>query len=163
MKITILIMVFLSLTAAGFFKAASVKQNLYETQGLILLIEQIKERLRYYKAPIHNTLVSVCSSLSKYQLCQGLLLALKTNTTPFEAWKTADAQKFFSEETLSIANEFFSLLGTSGIEGQESLCNGCLQRLNRLYFSAKEEASGKMKIYKSMGLLSGILTVIVFI
>lgn len=163
MKIYMLILLFFTVTAAGFFKAAGLKRKVYEIQGLINFILVIKDRLSYFKTPINILLSTVCELHSGYRIINMLNENLKKDSNISCTWQSVDCEHIIGEQACHTMDEFFSSLGSSGIEGQTALCDSTLRRLEHCKEKAEEDAENKAKLYKSIGFLAGAFAVIIFV
>lgn len=163
MKIYIIILLFFALTAAGFFKAASLKRSVYETEGLKNTVLIINDRLSYFKKPVDILLLEACNVNGRYRVISTFKNRLERDGNIVSAWQSTDCEHILGEETCRVMDEFFQALGTSGLEGQNTLCVSTVNRLEACREKAAEEADNKAKLYKSLGFLAGAFAVIVFI
>ena len=163
MKIYILIILFFTLTAAGFVKAGALHRKVYETDGLITFITLIKDKVSYFRTPLYILLSQACNENKRYRVILSFGESLKEESNIKRAWQNVDCENILGEEACRIADEFFSSLGTSGISGQTGLCDATLHRLELCRQKALEETENKAKLYKSLGFLAGAFAVIMFV
>ena len=163
MKIYILIILFCTLTAAGFVKAGGLHRKVYEIDGLINLIALIKDKISYFKTPLNILLLEACEISGKYRAVSAFGGILQKDSNIVSAWQSVDCENILGEEACRIADEFFSSLGGSGVEGQTQLCDSTMHRLEYCRQKALEEVENKAKLYKSLGFLAGAFAVIMFV
>ena len=163
MKIYLLIVLFLSLTTAGFLKANSLKRKVKEIQCLISLLENIKTRLGYFKSPVYVILSQAVGDIKGSKTLSSFKINLKKEENVKKAWLETDCENLLGEDTCFVLDEFFSLLGTSGVEGQVNLCENTLVKLNHCLENSILSLNEKGKLYQSIGVLAGAFGVILFI
>ncbi len=163
MKIYILIILFFTLTAAGFLKAGGLHRRVYEIDGLMNLVALIKDKVSYFKTPLYVLLKDVCKTNSKYRIASMFCTRLEKDSNIISAWQSVDCEHILGEDVCRIADEFFLNLGGSGVTGQTQLCDSTLHRIELCRQKAFEEAENKAKLYKSLGFLAGAFAVIMFV
>ena len=162
MKTLICLIMLICCTAAGFLKSGSLKKRAHELEGLRELIKNTESEISSYKRPVCDAVSRASSVLSGYELPEMIASHLKTNGDINAVWHALDPD-MLTDSDISVADEFFALLGMSGRDDQVSLCRDTLSRLDSNYENAKENCEKKCTLYKSLGFLSGLLLIILVV
>lgn len=158
MKLLGMLLIFLSSTAIGFYKAETYKERDREFGELISLVYFIKHEISAYLTPQYMIYEKYKGeSLEK----NGFLPRLREYSAQgiefplMRALNDCNTLKI-NEETRSTLNDFSQTLGTLGIDDECEQCNKTIRSLEEQYQKRKEETSGKTRLCKSVGGMIGM-------
>lgn len=132
------------------------------------MLKSIKAQISYRLAPaedILSSLVSVCENdLFFISDCKNYF---QNGNSFSDAWKSSVKENSYksclNKNDLELLKSFSDIFGTSDKNGQTENCDLFIAQFEALQKTAHEKAQNAPKIYNSLGLLSGILSVILFI
>ncbi len=153
-------------TAAGFMLSRDTGEELARLEGAIRMAEHIKYEINRRMstqeeifARFDNESLEKCGFLPFARACRVeneksvLTAALEHCGKLLPSFPSA-------EQAL---RDFGETLGTLPRAAQEQSCDACISRLSELYAAEKEKSIGKIKLYRSMGMLIGFAAVLLFL
>jgi len=137
--------------AAGAYAAIFYRRGVRQIEDFILLIEDIRTKIRYYRMPLHeiysgmdlHSLSSFCRDLAS----EGFARALEENKGSFA----------FSQDCFDKLAVFSRELGKSGSETQIQNCDMILDVLKKERDVLNAELPKRSKVSITLGAMSGIL------
>lgn len=132
------------------------------------MLKSIKAQISYKLMPadeILNSLINLCNNdMFFIKACQNYFE--KGNTFSF-SWKTSikdnSNKTCLNRNDLELLKSFSDIFGATDKDSQIENCNFFISEFETLQISAHEKSLNAPKIYNSLGLLTGILSVILFI
>ena len=68
-----------------------------------------------------------------------------------------------NKEVVLITNRLISKIGTTSLEGQLLLFDGCCERLNNILIRLEEKSYAKKKLYSSLGVILGAFAAVMLV
>lgn len=161
--------VFLACAAGGVLASTKLRKRVLELELLIGAIGMFSTEIRYSAAPLDAILDKIDRSedyrrLKIFSLCRSLFLKNRDFT---KAWESAIKE---SKQYLSLnKNDYEALvwfgreLGATDIEGQMANCGRCIELLTQRLEHARDEQKKRGKMYTSLGFLTGMFFVVLFL
>lgn len=137
-------------------------------QTAVLLTDELSNHIRYLSSTLEELIESLCSQ-DKYQVFSflpGLLQTLKAGKPYPEACKAAfDGWSFpgAAKEDIRLLGELFQILGTTDVDGQLSLMADYHAAFEEMGQSAAQRAKKYGSLYRTSGMLAGVLVVILIL
>lgn len=167
MKTVALIIVFLGLSFAGYYKSLTLYRRTNELDLFIAIIEHIRDEIRYLRLPAPRIIKKLCSlkRFSEYEVLKIFESELKNKRSIIEGWEiTVERAEQISElnhDDLIILNSFFEGLGSTDEQGQGNLCSSALSELKRQRKDADEYCKKHARLYRSLGILAGLFVCVI--
>lgn len=163
-KTAALSLIFAACAAAGIIKKYCLKKRCAELGKMIMLAEELKNRITYENAPILKILAE--SSLSK-DICiiSGMMASEKASLSEkyAEARRTCLTASSFDSADWTSVDMLFGNLGKTDIEGQRCLIERTVSELENRKKSAYEISEKYGNLYLKIGFAAGIFAVILCI
>lgn len=161
--------VFLSCLLAGVGASRRLSRRVEELETLISAVEYIAMEIRYDALPV-GRLFERLEGIAEYRplgifgVCSQALARTGDLAGSWEkALAGAKGTLSLEEGDYEALRLFGRSLGTTDVEGQLSLCDGCVAMLRRRLQAAKANREKRGRMYTSMGVLTGIFIVILLI
>lgn len=153
-------------TVIGFSAADSLKKRRDTTRLLRSLIIELSVSIRFRALDLYEIIRFLKSERSLDGL--GFIKDLPSEYTPtdnfHEIWQTAvEKDTSLKSEEKHILLELGAALGTSDIDGQMSVIEAASERIASLEKKLESDYFDKSRLYRSMGILFGIMAGIIFI
>lgn len=166
MKVLLALLLFFACAYAGFAKARAVKQRLNVTEGFLVDIRQLSILMRYKMSPIRELVLQLKgSALSEFW--EAFLYELEGSASLNEAWQKALSKlredggfSCLTDAEAHVISDFGATLGTSDIAAQHGNMEMALERLGVQAETLRREVAEKGKVYRSLGVLSGLAAAI---
>lgn len=163
LKITGMIILITSGTLLGFSLCNDYMER-------ILCLEAIKKALIILKGEIKHNNSSICEALDNIKVNNNQVMSflqkvvMKYRNKKFslwEAWNESVLESFnktikLSKEEIDIIRDFGRNLGITDRETQMKNIDECISEMNRCLMELKNEKKEKCKLYKVLGVLSGL-------
>lgn len=132
------------------------------------MLKSIKAQISYRLTPAEDILNALASSnendLFFLKDCKNYF---QQGNSFSDSWKSSVKENSYktclNKNDLELLKSFSDIFGTSDKSGQTENCDLFISEFETLQRSAHEKAQSAPKIYNSLGLLTGILSVILFI
>lgn len=153
-------------TLIGFKKSERYKSREYILREAIMLFEGLKNEIKYTLTPIPNAIEALRVNMKtsfKNVLGAVSIELLKHNTSgETVALEIAKLQELTEYDRQVISNGI-NALGKTDVEGQMGNINLTCTTLNTLLEDSIEAKKKNSKLYKTIGIATGLMIVIVFI
>lgn len=161
LKITGMILVFLSGACAGLAGSVWLNQRVASFEQIERLISYLETQIRYSGAPIHEILQQTLKSdFRKLKFLKVAADLMRNGVKPDEAWKTAISMHCedngFTSEDRELIFDFGRGLGSSDTEGQIKHCRTYRQLFQDRLQRARLDAQSKGKLYVTLGISGGL-------
>jgi stage III sporulation protein AB len=163
-KATALTIILLVCTLTGFYKTYSIRKRVKELESISRYIEKIMLEIRFSMKSIPIIIEKI--GVAALPLINEILHIDKNNSMKdiyYLAKQTTKNQMFFNEDDWAVIDVFFPVLGSSDLEGQQSLCKNTLTLLEKQIKQAENVSNKYSKMYSTTGFLIGLFIVIIFI
>lgn len=165
LKITAVIIIFLSCTYIGFYYGENFKKRskqlntilksiLFLNNEVIYANTPLPEALKYISLKVEAPINSVLSGVSD-KLLKG------ESTSVYEAfeneYRNNKSEFNLIEEDKRIVKDFLRSLGESGVYGQDKLFNLTIENMKLNCKSAEELAKKNIKMYRAIGMCIGAM------
>lgn len=165
LKITAVIIIFLSCTYIGFYYGENFKKRskqlntilksiLFLNNEVIYANTPLPEALKYISLKVEAPINSVLSGVSD-KLLKG------ESTSVYEAfeneYRNNKSEFNLIEEDKRIVKDFLRSLGESGVYGQDKLFNLAIENMKLNCKSAEELAKKNIKMYRAIGMCIGAM------
>ncbi|MGZ9586148.1 stage III sporulation protein SpoIIIAB [Paenibacillus marinisediminis] len=157
-------------TAIGWLQSASYSERPKQLRTLIVGLQRLETAIVYGHSPLDEAFAELGEQLPTpinglFDRAAGTMRARDiTIVTAKEAWlqalKEVCKQTSLKKQDLRILQDFGMSLGVSDKDDQRNHIRHAVKRLEQEELSAREEQGKYGKMYRSLGLLSGILAVI---
>lgn len=148
-----LLLVFLFFTLIGFYQSYKLTRRRNNLGEILLFLNRMETNIRYRNDDIF-TLVFECA--------EDILVPLK-NAVDIEGYNGEIQSLPLEKQDKALLTKFFSGLGSTDIEGQLSHIKLYRELFNEQYQKSKEDIIKKSKLYRMLGLFSGLAFVVMFI
>ncbi|HHW56697.1 MAG TPA: stage III sporulation protein AB [Clostridia bacterium] len=170
MKLLGMLLVFFSTTSLGYMAAFKYKMRFRILKNLISALNLCKIEVTYSKDPMAEIFITISSSLDKsikplFIKAAEILLENK-GYSGGEAWEAALKEwdsGYLKKEDIEILRSFGYGLGKSDVYSQEKNFDLAVELLKRQLSSAEEENKKNEKLYKNIGVLTGLAIIILFL
>lgn len=152
---------------------ASRERNLRHFKNFILFLQN---EITYKLTPVSIAVDLYCKGRGGQRVEQNLIMEVLQEQVAeqdtkhdvedvdyAELFSTQQERIAFSDGDLHVVDDFFEQLGQSDVNGQKSLFEVTLTRLEECIVDAKTISEQKGKMYKLLGLGSGIVVALLFI
>ncbi|MBQ9940690.1 MAG: stage III sporulation protein AB [Clostridia bacterium] len=159
-------LVFLCPSALGYIAAFRTKEQVLKLDGIISMIEHIRYEIGERMTPqnmiferFENRALSRCGFLDilKKSRSDGENSSLKCALVSYG--------KLFPEDAKCemLINDFSLTLGTLSRQEQQNRCTEYIERLRHIYTEKSGKISADTKLYRSLGLLLGTVSVLLLL
>ena len=153
-----MVLVFVSCTVAGSLLATSEKRRLERSEALKALLSHITREIEHFRTPLDTVFASFANeALEK----TGFLRDLRENSLSHALLKSGNIFAY-SEDTFAAIINFSELLGKSEYNDQVARCKHMLSVLEEDLKKRREEYPKNKKMYTSLGVLSGLMIIVLF-
>lgn len=152
-KLLGLLLVFLFFTLIGFYQSYKLTRRRNNLGEILLFLNRMETNIRYRNDDIF-TLV--------FEFAEDILVPLK-NAVDIEGYNKEIQSLPLEKQDKTLLIKFFSGLGSTDIEGQLSHIKLYTEFFNEQYEKSKEDIIKKSKLYRMLGLFSGLAFVVMFI
>lgn len=159
--------VIISAVTLGILKSDEYENRVRYLESMQLCILQLENEMRYVQTPIFDAMKKI-SANAHITIAKILCEASKQNSsgeTVNKIW--AKSVKTFSKELFCEDIELFlslgECLGNTDLEGQIKSINLFETKLNQVIQKAQKTSDKNKKLYKNLGLYSGILIAVFFL
>jgi stage III sporulation protein AB len=156
----ILSVVFIFLgTLAGIYKSSKLRKREETLSGFIMLLGEIETMIQYRALPVEQI---ISETAERYTFSETVKGYIKQGLNHRQAWTEATetlTELPVYDKTLLVS--FGANLGGSDISGQTALIKSTVHMLTRQLELATEEYNKKGKVYRTVGMLIGLLIAII--
>jgi len=152
-------LIMISLTYVGFCAALFYKRRCERLKAFLALICHIEAQIDGYLTPVN----SIFDSYRDKKLADTDFLKIAAEEGGSEAVRRLAHKLNLRKDELDELCAFFDGLGRGTAAEEIKHCRYFEKRFETLSWEASKELSGKMKIYKGLGILIGIMTVIILL
>ncbi len=140
-------------------------RRIKKVQLLINLADEIESMIRYKAMTVSDMIyeISINNSYSSLDFIKELVSMSENEADIHKAWSEAVKKSAFGNEEREIMFLFGNMLGTSDINGQVSAIELYKKRLDNLFNELKTEYESKGRMYRSGGVLIGIMAGILLV
>lgn len=165
------IVILISGISIGYLGARKYENRVIHLDDLILILKTVQAEMEYRLDPLPVLLEQIGKSTDN---SAGVFLLAVSNHLKdhgrfnlCESWEYAVLEVYentaLKEEDKTILSQAGIQLGKTDIENQESLFNHVFIGLNRQRVEADEERRTKGKVYRTLGIASGLLAIIILL
>ena len=159
--------VIISTTMTGVMASALLKKRVNLLQGAISMIQTMCNELRFRQTPVEEMLLLLKADPVAGQLPFWESLSGPLNLCPlpqaFENWTQQPGSTGFEKEDIQVLCQVFSVLGTTDLEGQISTLKLQQQALAQHLEQAQGAYQKYSKLYRTLGLMSGVCIAILLL
>ena len=162
MKYIGILLLFSCSSLFGIYKGSALKNRVLELFEIIKFINKVKLEISYQALTIKEILSS-CED--KLPLLQKIKQAYeKNNQSDINTIinNSENAGSLLKSDT-NLLSRFFEILGTTNTEEQIANCNISIIEFEKALVQAKETAKQKQKMYRTLGVLCGLMIAVVLI
>ncbi len=166
MKFLLALLLFSACAYAGFAKARAVKRRLNVTEGFLVDIRQLSILMRYKMSPIRELVLQLEGS-ELNEFWEAFLKELEGSASLNEAWQKALLKlreeggfSCLTDAEARVISDFGAAFGTSDIAAQRGNMEMALERFGVRAEALRREVAEKGKMYRSLGVLSGLAAAI---
>lgn len=163
------IIIFMCCTALGFLKAVSYKDRRKEIESIIELLELMKIEISYRKDPLPKTLRRVAESKSCWfsDVMNECAELIDMQKPLIDSWEIAVSNNMnkcpLTKEDLLVIRDIPMGLGRSDSDNQEKVLKPIGIRLRERYDLSLEIEKKQGRMFRSMGIATGAVIVIILI
>lgn len=170
-KFIAMLILFSISTYVGFYIGESYRQRSLNLNEFLKAIRLLNTEVVFASTPLPEALFNISEKIDKplsdmlcnisEKLRSGEALSVYDGyCSSYEIYKE---QIHFNKSDLNIIEDFFKSLGESGVFGQEKVFTMTMDSLRMNYLEAEKEAKANTKMYRTLGLCTGAILVILFI
>lgn len=165
LKITAVIIIFLSCTYIGFYYGESFKKRSRQLNSILKSVLFLNNEVMYTNTPLPEALKYISLKVESpvnYVLSNVSDKLLKSESTSvYEAfekeYKKNKSEFYLQDEDKRIVKDFLKSLGESGVYGQDKLFNLTIENMKLNCKSAEELAKKNIKMYRVLGICIGAM------
>lgn len=165
LKITAVIIIFLSCTYIGFYYGESFKKRSRQLNSILKSVLFLNNEVMYTNTPLPEALKYISLKVESpvnYVLSNVSEKLLKSESTSvYEAfekeYKKNKSEFYLQDEDKRIVKDFLRSLGESGVYGQDKLFNLTIENMKLNCKSAEELAKKNIKMYRVLGICIGAM------
>jgi stage III sporulation protein AB len=165
LKITAVIIIFLSCTYIGFYYGESFKKRSRQLNSILKSVLFLNNEVMYTNTPLPEALKYISLKVESpvnYVLSNVSDKLLKSESTSvYEAfekeYKKNKSEFYLQDEDKRIVKDFLRSLGESGVYGQDKLFNLTIENMKLNCKSAEELAKKNIKMYRVLGICIGAM------
>lgn len=163
------ILIFICCTSMGFIKAASYRSRTEELENIIEMIRLLDMEITYRKESLAKAFlkvseVKVCWFSHVLKKCSSMM---NSGSSLTHSWKQAVNENInrcpLKEKDIYILEDISSGLGKSDVEGHKNFIEPMLQRLETGLAEAIEQEKNMGRMYRGLGIASGIVIAVILI
>lgn len=170
LKATGVILVVVSCSMIGFEFAARLKKRSKNLENIKKGIVNMERDMQFFKQPLHEVFKKAGENVSKEagKLFLNVAEKLKKDSCNAETvWKNEVEQMrdelcFSKEEATKIKN-IFSGLGKTDSLSQKKIMVSSIENMQTIIDECNKTCEKNIKVYKGLGVLSGLLVALIFI
>ena len=163
-KLSIFILIIMITTRLGFLKVNLFKTRLEELQKFKSALAFMKTKIEFTYDPIKNIFEDISAVV--YENKENVFSSIKQNTNDFfKEWEKGILiyKDVLKKEDIQIIRNFGKMLGKTDKNGQISEIDLCAQLIDKQIKDAKKILLKNEKLYKTLGVTSGISICIILI
>ena len=168
LKITGIIFLITATSTVGMIMSKQLDMRVKLLQLIRQMLEDISIQLRFKASTVYEILEYLDNNPVYNQL--GFLYTANLNKDSFKSFSEIWSESIdgwvcspLKKEDFSLLNSIGSSLGTSDIEGQLSSLELFKEKAKMHFESASSERDKKLKLYRSLGVLSGIFVSVMIV
>lgn len=165
------IVILISGICLGCLGARKFENRVIHLDDLILILKTVQAEMEYRRDPLPILLESIGEKVNNNA---GMFLVTVSNHLKdrerfsfYESWKLSISEVYegtaLKEEDKNILSQVGTQLGKTDMENQQSLFTYVFNGLDRQRTEADEERRTKGKVYRTLGIASGLLAIIVLL
>ena len=164
------LIIFTLIAATGAFVGISAADVLRKRRNtarrLHSLLTELAVMIRYRGLDLFDIVQRLRNNTEFSSL--GFICSMPSEYSPeldfHDEWKrSVETDSLLTSDMKQILNELGSSLGTSDVDGQISVIDAALEKMTVLEKQLEAEYADKSRLYRSTGILLGIMTGIIFI
>lgn len=163
-KLSIFILIIMITTRLGFLKVNLFKTRLEELQKFKSGLVFMKTKIEFTYDPIKNIFEDISAVV--YENKENVFSSIKQNTNDFfKEWEKGILiyKDVLKKEDIQIIRNFGKMLGKTDKNGQISEIDLCLELIDKQIKDAEKILLKNEKLYKTLGVTSGISICIILI
>lgn len=170
-KFILIICVFAASTFIGYTFAGRYKTRVAELNDLLFALEIFETKIKYTYDSLTTSFLYIADTLKTkvYRIFFVTAEEIKENKNDSAGdcfKRVVDGEKIFlslNKEDIEILKELGVSLGQTDMEGQVKNIKLVYNSLKRQLETAKEEKNKNFKMYRNMGMLSGLVIIIILL
>ena len=165
-KYTSLFLLFIAISSIGIIISEKYRNRVIELKEMKNALNFLENKMKFTYEPIPVIFSDIAKNI-KSNISNIFKLATEKmkECTAGEAWNKAleESQTNLKEEDITVLKGLTGLLGKTNIEGQVSEIELTSNFLNHQIQKAQEEEKKNKKMYKTLGVVIGLASVIILI
>jgi len=165
------IVILISGISIGYLGARKYENRVIHLDDIILILKTVQSEMEYRRDPLPVLLEQIGertdNSAGTFLLSVSNHLRDLRRFNLSESWEHAVLEVYgntaLKEEDKTILSQAGIQLGKTDIENQDFLLNHVVAGLNRQRIEADEERRTKGKVYRTLGIASGLLAIIILL
>lgn len=147
----------------GIYKSEQLKHRLEICSQTEDMLRTSLNAIRYQNLDVYELAgyLKLSGRFSSLSFLDDVPECCQLNKSFRDEWHTKVSEAAFPKETANLLIRFGEIIGSSDIDGQESSITGLQNEAEFLTAQSREEYLKKGKLYRSIGLLVGLMTAIV--
>ena len=149
MKIAGAIFILCASVASSYFYEKREKEKIKKANKLAEFIRYIRAQISYFSLPVDMIFKAYKSD--------------DTLTGDIISGKLSSLDSFFDKDTSDVIKDFFSSLGNGYKDEQLALCDFTMSAIEDFTDKMNKEFSGKVRVFRSMAIFTGVCLIILLI
>ena len=149
MKIAGAIFILCASVASSYFYEKREKEKIKKANKLAEFIRYIRAQISYFSLPVDMIFKAYKSD--------------DTLTEDIISGKLSSLDSFFDKDTADVIKGFFSSLGNGYKDEQLALCDFTMSAIEDFTDKMNKEFSGKVRVFRSMAIFTGVCLIILLI
>lgn len=154
-----LVLIAVSSFTGSILYASSCRKKLLINERMLDFIRYVRCRIQYFRDPLSDI-------YEKYEdpvLSKSGFLSLLSDEGIYDALCDSGLIKYFLPNTAEMIRTFSEKLGKTGLEEQNDVCRVCDEMLQKDISYLNSVIPGKIRVYSSLFLISGLAVVLLLI
>ena len=135
--------------ASSYFYEKREKEKIKKANKLAEFIRYIRAQISYFSLPVDMIFKAYKSD--------------DTLTGDIISGKLSSLDSFFDKDTADVIKDFFSSLGNGYKDEQLALCDFTMSAIEDFTDKMNKEFSGKVRVFRSMAIFTGVCLIILLI
>ena len=164
LKLITYFLIFATSTTIGVIYSNRYKKRVTELKEFKTALNMLKTKIRFTLSPLRESFLEISKNVqSKTKVVFENAYKLMENENATESWNRAinETELSLTKEDKEILSQFGKLLGKTDIYGQLNEIDLCLNFIDTQIDKAEDESKRNTKLYKSLGLVTGIGLIII--
>ena len=167
-KLTFLIIIFGLVVYMGNYKSKQYINRVKELMSIKTSLNILENKIKFTQSPLEEIFKNIaqnCSEKSIQNIFEIIITNLKDNVNIHKSWITAinKCETNLNNQDKKILMDMGNILGTTDVDGQVSNIKITTTFIDAQIENAQNEKEKNVKLYRTLGIISGLTIIIILI